>query len=96
MPPDNKTSSVQSWYVSVQREVVKNVLVDLAYVGNHADNLLLFANYNQARPNNPGENLSIQARRPIPEFGDITYAFNGGESRATRASRPASKRAAAA
>ena len=26
MPPDNKTSSVQSWFVSVQREVVKNVV----------------------------------------------------------------------
>jgi hypothetical protein len=81
MPPDTKTSSVQSWFVSVQREVVKNVVVDLAYVGNKAENLLLFANFNQARPNNPGESLSLQARRPIAEFGDITYAFNGGFSR---------------
>jgi hypothetical protein len=81
MPRDNKTSSVQSWFFSVQREVVRDVVVDLAYVGNKAKNLLLFANFNQARPNNPGESLSLQARRPIPEFGDITYAFNGGESR---------------
>jgi hypothetical protein len=81
MPPDNKTSSVRSWYVSVQREVVKNVVVDVAYVGNKASDLLLFANFNQARPNNPGENLSLQARRPIATFGDITYAFNGGFSR---------------
>ncbi len=81
MPPDNKTSSVQSWFLSVQREVVRNVVVDLAYVANRAHDMLLFANYNQARPNNPGENLSLQARRPIQEFGDITYAFNGGESR---------------
>ena len=28
------------------------MLVDVAYVGNHADDLLLFANYNQAPPNN--------------------------------------------
>jgi hypothetical protein len=81
MPRDNKTSSVQSWFLSVQREVVRDVVVDLAYVANRASNLLLFANYNQARPNNPGENLSLQARRPIQEFGDITYAFNGGKSR---------------
>ena len=81
MPPDNKTSSVKSWFLSVQREVVKNVVVDLAYVGNKAENLLLFANFNQARPNNPGESLSVQARRPIVGFGDITYAFNGGLSR---------------
>ena len=81
MPPDNETSSVRSWFVSVQREVLKDVVVDLAYVGNKATDLLLFANFNQARINNPGESLSIQARRPIQEFGDITYAFNGGESR---------------
>ncbi len=81
MPPDNKTSSVKSWFVSVQREVVKDVVVDLAYVGNRASNLLLFANYNQARVQNPGESLSLAARRPIQGFGDITYPFNGGASR---------------
>src|SRR5262249_53923629 len=51
MPRDNETSSVQSWYGSIQRELVSNAVVDLAYVGNHANDLLLFANYNQARPN---------------------------------------------
>jgi len=25
--------------------------------------------------------IALQARRPIPEFGDITYSFNGGKSR---------------
>jgi hypothetical protein len=75
--PDNRTSSVRSWFVSVQREVVKDVVVDLAYVGNKAEDLLLFANFNQARPGT----TALQSRRPIPEFGDITYAFNGGFSR---------------
>ncbi|MGC4082838.1 MAG: hypothetical protein QM736_12175 [Vicinamibacterales bacterium] len=46
-----------------------------------ADDLLLFANYNQALPNNAAGTLSLQARRPIPEYSDITYAFNGGKSR---------------
>ena len=36
--------------------------------------------YNQARPNAAGENLALQARRPITAFGDITYAWNGGRS----------------
>jgi hypothetical protein len=61
--------------------VLDGLLVDLAYVGNRADDLLLFANYNQAAPNNAAGTLSLQARRPIPEFADITYAFNGGKSR---------------
>ena len=31
-------------------------------------------------PNNAAGSLSLAARRPIPEYGDITYAFNGGKS----------------
>lgn len=72
---------MKSWFISAQREVFRNVVVDVAYVGNRASNLLLFANYNQAVPNNAAGSLSLQARRPIPQFGDITYAFNGGFSR---------------
>jgi hypothetical protein len=80
MPEDYRSSRVQSWYASVQREIVRNVMVDLAYVGNRADGLLLFANYNQASPNNAAGNIPLQQRRPIPQFADITYAFNGGRS----------------
>ena len=81
MPEDYHSSRVQSWFVSVQRELWDGALVDLAYIGNRADDLLLFANFNQAAPNNSAGTLPLQARRPIPEFGDITYSFNGGKSR---------------
>lgn len=81
MPRDYHSSRAQSYYVSVQHELAPNMIVDVAYVGNRADDLLLFANYNQAAPNNPQGTLSLQARRPIQEFSDITYAFNGGKSR---------------
>ncbi len=81
MPEDYRSSRVQSWFASVQRELADGLLLDLAYVGNRADGLLLFANYNQATPNNSAGTIPLQARRPIPEFADITYSFNGGESR---------------
>jgi hypothetical protein len=81
MPPDFHSSPVQSWYVSVQRELRHNMVVDVAYVGNRADDLLLFANYNQAFPNNAAGTVPLQQRRPNPAFADITYAFNGGKSR---------------
>ena len=81
MPEDYRSSRVQSWYGSVQRELRDGVLVDLAYVGNRADGMLLFANYNQAAPNNAAGTIALQDRRPIREFADITYAFNGGKSR---------------
>ncbi len=81
MPEDYHSSVVQSWFASVQREVWDGALLDLAYVGNRADDMLLFANLNQALPNNSAGTIALQARRPIPEFGDITYSFNGGKSR---------------
>jgi len=81
MPEDYHSSRVQSWFASVQREIGQNMILDLAYVGNRADGMLLFANYNQAAPNNAAGTIPLQARRPIPGWADITYSFNGGKSR---------------
>jgi hypothetical protein len=81
MPADYRSSDVHSWFASVQREIWDGALLDLAYVGNRANGMLLFANLNQAAPNNAAGTLSLQSRRPIPEYADITYSFNGGKSR---------------
>jgi hypothetical protein len=80
MPRDYHSSTVQSYFVSVQRELAAHLLLDVAYVGNRARDILSLANFNQAVPNNAAGSLSLQARRPIQEFSDITYAFNGGKS----------------
>jgi len=79
--PNYQSSPVQSWHVSVQREFGRGMLLDFAYVGNKADDLLLVANYNQAVVNNAAGTIPLASRRPISTFGDITYVFNGGKSR---------------
>ena len=81
IPSDYHSGRVQSWFASVQRELGANMLLDIAYVGNKADDLVLIANYNQASPNNTAGTTALQARRPISNFSDITYVFNGGKSR---------------
>ena len=81
IPNDYHSSPVQNWYASIQREFRRGMLLDVAYVGNRATDLLLVGNLNQAAPNNAGGTLSLQSRRPIPTFGDITEVFNGGKSR---------------
>ena len=81
MPKDFHSSPVQSWHISLQRELLHNMLLDVAYVGNRANGLLLFANYNQASPNNQAGTIPLQDRRPISTYSDITYPFNGGKSR---------------
>jgi hypothetical protein len=81
IPRDFHSSPVQSWHVSVQREFGPHMLLDVAYVGNKASDLLIVANYNQAATNNAAGTIPLAARRPIPTWGDITYVFNGGKSR---------------
>ena len=79
IPKDNPTGSVQSWHVSVQRELLPKLLVDVAYVGNKSRDIMILGDYNQARPNGPAENATPQARRPIQGFQEIQIAWGGGE-----------------
>ena len=78
IPADNRTGYVQSWHFSVQREMGKGFLLDVGYVGNHSVGLMILADANQAVPNLQGQNLSINARRPIPGFTTIEQAFSSG------------------
>lgn len=77
-PADYRTPYVQSWHFTVQREVATNLVFDIAYVGNRSNGLMILGDLNQARPNNPGQTLSIDARRPIPGFSYIQMSWNGG------------------
>ena len=79
IPSDNPTGNVQSWHASVQREILPNLLVDVGYVGNKSRDIMILGDFNQARPNGPTENATLQARRPIPGFQEIQIAFGGGK-----------------
>src|SRR5260370_29721643 len=78
IPSDYRTSYIQTWHFTVQRELAKNLVLDVAYVGTRGVGLMILGDYNQARPNGPTETLSLQARRPIQQFGLIQIAYGGG------------------
>ncbi len=78
IPADYKTSYVQNWHFTIQRELVKDLLLDVAYVGARGNGLMILADYNQAVPNTNTTNLSLQSRRPNQSFGLIQIAFGGG------------------
>jgi hypothetical protein len=90
IPPNTKWPYVQNWFLSVQRELAKNTLLEVAYNGNHSLRLPILADYNQAYPNavtatcNPpaitSGCLGVQARRPIPTFGPITWVDPAGDN----------------
>ena len=62
----------------LQRELTGKFILDAAYVGNRSNKLIILSDYNEARLNGPGENLTINARRPVAGFGQIQIAEPSG------------------
>ncbi len=79
-PADMRTGYVQSWHFTVQRELSRDFVLDLAYVGNRSVKLVILGDANQARPQAPNENLALNARRPYRGFGEIEESWGGGFS----------------
>ncbi len=88
IPRDMPTASIQNWQLSVQRELFGDMVLDVAYVGNKADDTVMLADLNQARPVTQAEwdnraNVplpSLQSRRPIAGFGSISAVLPEGFS----------------
>ncbi len=89
IPRNNPTGYIESYFVGVQRQIGRDMLVDVSYVGNHGVHLMVLADYNQAASNAVTATcnatvttgcLSLQARRPVANFNTIEIAFGGGTS----------------
>ncbi|MCU1323249.1 MAG: hypothetical protein JWM43_2898 [Acidobacteriaceae bacterium] len=88
IPKDSPSGRVQSYYLSVQRQLPANWLMDLAYVGNNANGLIIINDINPARPLAVGETTSLELRRPNQAFSSIagtmpygTSNYNGFQAR---------------
>jgi len=68
---------VQSYYLSVQRQLGANRILDIAYVGNHSLKLMNIGNFNQ-RNVNMGRGADGLFIRPYPAVGDIIDTYPGG------------------
>jgi hypothetical protein len=77
-PPNSKWPRIQNWMFSVQRQLPKNVVLEVAYNGNQSTHLPIIADYNQAAPNPPGQTIPYTQRVPIPSFGPITWLDPAG------------------
>jgi len=76
--PNFKTAYVNQWSLGVQRELAKNLALDVSYLGSSAHKLPLGVNINQAVPGLG----AVASRRPFQGFGDITggYILSAGNS----------------
>ncbi len=79
-PADYRTSYVQAWHFTVQQELSNSLVLDVGYVGNRGNGFMILGDANQARPNQPGQNIPLQQRRPIQGFDFIQASFGGGFS----------------
>lgn len=62
--PNFLTAYVNQWSFGVQREIVKDLLMDVSYLGSEGHKLPVGVNINQAIPQRPGQNISLNCRRP--------------------------------
>lgn len=70
IPKNRKDSYVENYYLDVQRQLAKNIVFDVAYVGSHGVKLEGFLNANQK---NPANNFA----RPYTNWpSDITAGVN--------------------
>jgi hypothetical protein len=74
IPADTRTAYTMSWHFTIQREIASNFVIDVAYVGNRSNKLVILSDLNEARFNNPGEGLTVDQRRPIEGFTQIQIA----------------------
>jgi len=70
VPKNTRDSYVESYFLSVQQQLAKNTILDVAYVGNHGLKLQGFLNGNQKNP-------AAGFARPFANWpSDITEALN--------------------
>ncbi len=78
IPFDLPSASVKSTHFTIQRQIASGLVLDLGYVGTFGRNMMILGDLNTARVNQPGQNLPVDARRPIQGFSYIQSAFPGG------------------
>ena len=75
-PEDAKTSTMYEWNINLQRELVSNLVVSVAYVGGKGTYVdVVGLNINQAVPG-PG---AVVTRRPYPNLSDATGVVPVGQ-----------------
>lgn len=77
VPKNTRDSYVENFYLAVQRQVTKNSLLDVAYIGNHGLKLQGFLNGNQRNIVDTPGSSTTNYTRPFANWpSDITEALN--------------------
>ena len=74
--PEATDGYVQNWNLTIQRELIPDVVLEAAYLGSHGDDLMTKLPVNNAVLPGPGLPSSTQARRPYPDWNSVTMLTN--------------------
>ncbi len=73
---NQRTPYIQQYNFGIQYELMKDLLLDVAYVGNKGTKLNGFRNLNQRAVINNANGSQSAGARPYPAFGDIQWMEN--------------------
>ncbi len=71
--PNNRTPYSQQWNVTVQRQLIEDMTIDVGYVGNVNKHQVGYDPLNAALTPGPGD---LQSRRLMPAYGDLDGGSN--------------------
>jgi hypothetical protein len=74
--PNQRTPYIQQWNFGIQREILKDLLFEVAYVGNKGTKLAGFRNINQRAVVFSPTGVATAGERPYPQLGDIQFLEN--------------------
>jgi Carboxypeptidase regulatory-like domain/TonB dependent receptor len=74
--PNQRSPYIQQYNIGVQYELMPDVVLDIAYVGNKGTKLNGFRNLNQRAVITNADGSQSAGARPYPAFGDIQWMEN--------------------
>ena len=74
--PDQRTPYIQQYNIGAQYELMTDLVLDVAYVGNRGTGLPGFRNLNQRAVIQNADGSQSAGGRPYPAFGDIQWMEN--------------------
>lgn len=78
--PNFRDAYIQHWNLGYQREIARNLLFEVSYVGNKGTRLVKTVDINQAFPVPGNLQLPVQDRRPLPDYGPVNVLQSSGSS----------------
>ena len=71
--PENRTPYSQQWNLTIQRQLMNDLTVDIGYVGNNNKRQIGYSSLNTAPIPGPG---AVNPRRLMPRFGELDAGYN--------------------